>query len=481
MGDRAKAQSTPLPPRSIGNTDKARWTTESPLSPEEEQKYRNLNMGRKDDTPLKSRLEEFFKLTKGAKPLQWRYILEQWFLFPLASSNVFRNEILDTPAWTGYLTPFMVFSPVQSAEFFKDHVDQEALLKVVLGIVGKLLEHQFNTKAGIGATLDAIFSVMDTEIGWTAPTVEFARKILVGLLGVMALQADRFKHNVSDVCWGNLFDVCGVLEDFMFFHPALIRKGAGGGKRKAGMHLDSKGCQDLPTVEKLVNLFGTLKPEDIHPGVYEAEVAKEAEALRERTMKEQDYWQKILIFFVNIRKYQEVEDARPAIKEITAAWKDLKRPSRCKVVPKKILKDSLYAMAEFMHIHRASDTPAGRSKLVRSGSVTPDSGGMHDVSRERSSSGGAADLTSPGGTVISRIRRSVSFKGFGAGSGPAPGTPKSASLMSLTETNENEDTASRKSGPRHSAPEKTEDEPVMTTIEGEYICPFGKPVQIPSK
>eukprot|EP00457_Paulinella_chromatophora_P001349 gb/GEZN01001351.1/.p1 GENE.gb/GEZN01001351.1/~~gb/GEZN01001351.1/.p1 ORF type:complete len:819 (+),score=121.30 gb/GEZN01001351.1/:51-2507(+) len=341
----------------------------SPLTEDEQEKFRSFNLGRTsndgslDDRSMPERLQEFFRLAAKLQRLKWRHVLEQFILFPLSSSVAFRNELLNTPQWPRFLTPFMgeaaFATPTPEEDLTRLKEERSSLLRVMLTIVAKLLEYTFQTREGLYFSLEELFALLAREVGWTKATCDFSRLLLTTLINMMLLQVDLFKHNFSHVSWGNLFDYCAVLEDFIFYRPALIRAGAVE-KRSSGMHLDSKGCVDAMAVERLLLLLEKLKVHDLQADVYEVGLAKRAMILRERTLREKNYWQRIHVLFQTIRLMDTAEMARTPIKAITSAWRELRRPSKCRVIPKKVLKDSLYAMVEFMHIHKQS---SARTKL----------------------------------------------------------------------------------------------------------------------
>eukprot|EP00808_Paulinella_micropora_P023785 g20635.t1 len=440
-----------------------------------------------------------------ADPPKWRYILEQFFLFPLAGSTTFRNQMLDltTEKWLSFFTDYMVFSPAQAAQFPGDTV--EDLQKVVTTVICKLLDHHFTTRVGLGTTLDEMLTVMDAKLGWVAPTVQFARKLLVALLSMMIAQVDRFKHSVdrfkhsvSDLCWGNLFDVCGVLEEFMFQKPALIRKGASStGKLQAGMHLDSKGCQDAQAVEKIIELLDRIKAYDMEGTVYEQGAAKQAGIVRDRILKERAYWNAIHVLFQTVRMFEDMEGAKPSLKAITEAWKELKRTPKAKVIAKKTLKEALTAMVEFMFIHRASEhDKAHRPATVNgkiAGAALPGPAGGATPAGENGNPDNLSDSGRASTGFLGEIGRRISLSNLSRSSsgknlvGAGPPTPSRSvrQLVSVYEqgTPEKEKgKAKEKEKEEEKAepgPKAEEAEPVREPNEDGMICPFGTPVAIP--
>eukprot|EP00808_Paulinella_micropora_P001843 g12163.t1 len=330
---------------------------ESPLTDAEQDLIRSYELAHcaadsNKSKELETRVAEFFRSVQQMDALKWRYVLEQYVLFPLVSSVEFREKLLDQPQWS---LPFVTFfsRSLEGKVLEKDKKEElQHLHRALLTILAKLLEYHWQNRLGLGASLEQLFALLAQEAGWTKPTCDFARMVLTTIANLIAHQADVFRHSFGHVCWPNLFDYCATLEDFLFYKPSLIRRAATTAPRTAGMHLDQLGCRDAPAVERLLTLLEKLKAHSVKAELYEPRHAKVALVLRERTLREKTYWQRIHVLLQTIRLMDQAETARTPIKAITAAWKELRRPPGCKMISKKVLKDALYAMVEFMSIHR---------------------------------------------------------------------------------------------------------------------------------
>eukprot|EP00808_Paulinella_micropora_P011163 g1577.t1 len=390
------------------------WMEKTPLSPEMEARFRELKLSTKveDATePLAVRLDQFFFLLNENPSTSWRYILENFLLFPLVDpSSQLKKGILGVENWVHYLTDAMKLVSEQAKQDalptgakvdpfaaarrkrFDERVpgesnselspaagggveeerlqaEKDRLFRILLAIATKILLHAFLTcteqdnNNNFYNMMEKVLVTMQEDMRWNVHTIEFARQMLIVFLAMVSDHVEKIKHDFAHPAWYNLFDVCALLEEFIFHRPVYtpplmraktsrIKKGASlfetddeiNWTGKTGMHIEGNECKDAPIVEKLITVLSRLGVHNVQADLYGGKAAQQAQEMSERMAHEKVYWQRIHVLFQTIGMMDRPAAAEPALQAIFDAWKDLKRPARTKMIELRTLTEALQVM-----------------------------------------------------------------------------------------------------------------------------------------
>jgi len=133
--------------------------------------------------------------------------------------------------------------------------------------------------------LSNLMNSMADSAGWTEETLSFCRLTLWMFVNVLMNNWVKGGQppNLDQPQWNNLLDVLFIVKEFIFYRPVSSDFLSPNGKEKpCGIHLDARGCLDLPLVGRIVEFLAGLIHK-VEPQVTETSPKEEKEIVLKLT------------------------------------------------------------------------------------------------------------------------------------------------------------------------------------------------------
>lgn len=302
-------------------------------------------------------------------------VLEQCLEYIVCCQSQKKNicYLLSDPLWYRYFIPLLLNGGAQSSfninarsmNGAEAEAKVENVLKLVVSTCVGVLHGAY---LGLGDSPNPVppeevgkpifstlmlsfFDAVEEIALWTPDTVMVTRLLLQSLLTKVGRSLTSFCHDPISITWEYFFQLCSVLENFVYYSPLLDSPLRSIDERRF-THLGLHHHDDVILVELLLECMNGLKLDSLFAGGFDPLVKKLCTKIVQRVQEEQEFWRATLdvLRLANTMDEKALEKSK-AFKTCEAALKQ--RRSRSKVVKK-------HAALEARRIRRALLIPAMR-------------------------------------------------------------------------------------------------------------------------